>query len=373
MKRALAFLAGDAFPDYGTSLARLRWRRAAASAFAVEWKRTFSAREALAAAESWIVVRDETALPAPGTIPQPPPGRVVLAGPAISDPPCLHTLRELEGARIQPAGDAGSVQLYFPAVAFRSADFPALDGETIENFLERLLARREAHVRDARFLAVPLEDTSERERAELTRHLPEGALRILDVGCGSGGAIAGAKQRRPEWRVTGIELDSRRAARARSRCDRVFEGDLRAVLPDLAAAGEIFDVLVFADILEHLDDPIAALAEARRLIVPGGTVLVSVPNAGHLSIVRDLLFGRFDPLPAGLTDVGHLRWFTRGSLEDALEEAGWRLASIEAHPGAPISRADAFLEAVGQWPGLDRRSLGTYQWIAVARAALPIR
>ncbi len=338
----------------------------------MEWKRPSAAREALAAAESWIVVRDETALPVPGTILDPPPGRVVLAGP-IPDPPCLHTLRELEDARIQPAGDGWTDQEYFPAVVFRSADFPALDGETVEDFLERLLARREAHIQDARFLAVPFEDTSERERAELTRCLPEGALRILDIGCGSGGAIAGAKLRRPEWRVTGIEIDSRRAARARSRCDRVFEGDLRTVLPDLAAAGEVFDVLVFADILEHLDDPIAALAEARRLIVPGGTVLVSVPNAGHLSVVRDLLFGRFDPLPAGLTDVGHLRWFTRGSLEDALEEAGWRLASMEAHPGALISTADEFLEAVGQWPGLDRRSLGTYQWIAVARAAPPMR
>ena len=314
-------------------------------------------------------MRDETALPVPGTIPEPPPGRVMAAGPAISDPPYLHTLRELEGARFQPAAGGRTDPRSFPAVAFRSADFPALDGETVEDFLERLLARREAHVQDPRFLAVPLEDTSERERAELTRCLPEGALRILDVGCGSGGAIAGAKQRRPEWRVTGIERDSRRAARARSRCDRVFEGDLRAVLPDLAAAGELFDVVVFADILEHLDDPIAALAEARRLIVPGGTVLVSVPNAGHLSIVRDLLLGRFDPLASGLTDAGHLRWFTRGSLEGALEEAGWRLVSIEAHAGAPVSGADVFLEALGQWPGLDRQSLATYQWVGVARDA----
>ena len=126
--------------------------------------------------------------------------------------------------------------------------------------------------------------------------------------------------------------------------------------------------MVFADVLEHLDDPVAALAAGRRLAAAGATLLVSVPNAGHLSVARDLLAGRFDPVPAGLCDAGHLRWFTRFFLADAILEAGWSQACLEGEPGAPPPEPDPFLALASAWSDCDRESLLTYQWIATARA-----
>ena len=120
--------------------------------------------------------------------------------------------------------------------------------------------------------------------------------------------------------------------------------------------------------LEHLDDPVAALAAGRRLAAPQATLLVSVPNVGHLSIARDLLAGRFDPVPAGLCDTGHLRWFTRPFLEDALAESGWNGARVESDPGYPPPEPGAFLALASAWPDARRDSLLTYQWIATARA-----
>jgi hypothetical protein len=121
-------------------------------------------------------------------------------------------------------------------------------------------------------------------------------------------------------------------------------------------------------VLEHLEDSIGALMLGRELAHPGATLVASVPNVGHMSLVRDLVRGRFDPLPAGLADAGHLRWFTRASLEDALEEAGWRTVLIEPLPGAPAPDAGPFLEIASAFPEADRDSLVTYQWIAVALA-----
>ncbi len=210
-------------------------------------------------------------------------------------------------------------------------------------------------------------DPSERERPEVTSRLPEAPARILDAGCGSGG-LALARARRPGWNVTGIEKDPRQAARARDRCDAVIEGDLAEVLPRLSAAGERFDAIVFADVLEHLEDPVAALAQARRLASPDGVLVASVPNVGHVSVVRDLLLGRHDPVPAGLCDVGHLRWFTRSSFAEMIAEAGWSLESLDGEAGAPAPDREPFLELVTEWPDADRESLGTYQWIAKARA-----
>ncbi len=165
-------------------------------------------------------------------------------------------------------------------------------------------------------------------------------------------------------------MDPSRSARARERggYERVLEGDLTKVLPALAAEGARFDAVVFADVLEHLDDPVAALAAGRSLAAEGGLLLVVVPNVGHLSVVRDLLLGRHDPVPAGLCDAGHLRWFTKTSLAEMIEEAGWERVAIESAPGAPAPDAAPFLELAARWPDVDRLSLGTYQWIATARA-----
>ena len=88
------------------------------------------------------------------------------------------------------------------------------------------------------------------------------------------------------------------AALARQRLSDVREGEAGAVLSDLAKAGERFDALLFADVLEHLDDPIRILGLAREVALPEATLVASVPNVGHLSLVRDLVLGRFDPLPA---------------------------------------------------------------------------
>ncbi len=93
-----------------------------------------------------------------------------------------------------------------------------------------------------------------------------------------------------------------------------------------------------------------------------------MPNVGHVSIVRDLVAGRFDPTPTGLVDARHLRWFTRSFLREAVAEAGWRVETIEGEPGAPAAGAGGFLALAGAWPDCDRESLSTYQWVATARA-----
>jgi len=149
----------------------------------------------------------------------------------------------------------------------------------------------------------------------------------------------------------------------------VEEGDLREVLPRLAAAGERFDALVFADVLEHLEDPAAALAQALRLASPGCHLVVSVPNVGHLSVVRDLLSGRFDPVPAGLMDAGHLRWFTREFLARTIEEAGWSAVTIRGEAGAGAPDPEPFALLARSWADGDGESLAAYQWIAEARSA----
>jgi SAM-dependent methyltransferase len=358
---------GSAPDGYLRRLGRLRWRKRFAGRRAARLDGGRPAAPTFGRGEEWIVVRDEIALPLPGGEISPLPGRICLASARMpADAPAVHTLAEFERAPLTPVPPETPRGREAPALFFSTADFPADEGETVAAYVGRLLSSSTPSSSPPEFAAVVFEESAD-ERPDVARHVPAGTRRLLDVGFGSGAVALGLRRSRPGLSVTGIER--RTSAAARSRIDRVIEGDAAGALATLLREEERFDGFLFADVLEHLEDPIGALALARDLALPGATLVASVPNVEHLSIVRDLVRGRFDPLPAGLADAGHLRWFTRASLEDALEEAGWKTIHVEGLPGAPAPDARDFADrAVRAFPETDPVALTTYQWVAVARA-----
>lgn len=368
MKQSIAFLRGPEALDYGRRLSRLRWVRAVPDCEAAEISPAGPAAAELAGSDAWLIVRDETALPLPlARFPRPDAGRILVASSIAPGEAPAHTLRELEALPGVPAAVAAS-PASVAAFSFRVSDFPPRPGESTTQLFDRLLGGGLEKEGALEFRVVAFDDPSELERDEITRRVPPDRRMLLDVGCGAGGTSAALKRRSRDLHVTAVEKDGPLAARARERLDRVLAGDALDSLASLARGGESFDAFLFADVLEHLEDPFQALSLARSLAMPGAVLVVSVPNAGHLSLVRDLLFGRFDPVPAGLADVGHLRWFTRASLEEMISETGWKTTAIESCSGAPAPEAGQFLASLARWRDLDAVSLETYQWIAVATA-----
>jgi methionine biosynthesis protein MetW len=154
--------------------------------------------------------------------------------------------------------------------------------------------------------------------------VPAGA-RVLDVGCAEG--YLGAELLAKGCEVVGIEPDSRAAAAARERGVEVLELDVETV--PLAAAR--FDMVVFADVLEHLRDPVRVLRQA----LPAGRAVVSLPNIAHWTARRALLEGRFPRDDHGLFDRTHLRFYTRESARELARDAGFRVAE-ERFAEAPL-------------------------------------
>lgn len=113
------------------------------------------------------------------------------------------------------------------------------------------------------------------------RWLPADALRVLDVGCSFGyGSAAIAAHGPPGRAVVGVELDAQHLAEGARRFPwiRILEGDATALpLPD-----GLVDAVLLLDVLEHLGDPRRAVAEAHRVLRPGGVLVVSVPHRGLL-------------------------------------------------------------------------------------------
>ena len=91
-----------------------------------------------------------------------------------------------------------------------------------------------------------------------------------------------------------------------------------------------FDVVVCADVLEHLPRPEELLEQIRGWLAPGGTLLVSLPNVANVTVRAGLLLGRFPYAEKGILDRTHLRFYTRRSARELLERAGFRIRSVDA-------------------------------------------
>lgn len=195
----------------------------------------------------------------------------------------------------------------------------------------------------------------EDENIALLHHSPRGG-RVLDVGCGSG--LLGTRLRAMGNTVWGADSAEQIADAARERLDRFLLVDvtdteaLRNLVGD-----QLFDTIVFADVLEHLSDPLGVLRGYRRFLAPGGKVLISVPNVAVWNVRLSLLFGRFDYTPTGTLDRTHLRFFTRSTLHRLLTEANLRAVMVDVNPGIARAFVGRAKEIVAdQQPG-NRRAL----------------
>jgi len=170
------------------------------------------------------------------------------------------------------------------------------------------------------------------DREDLLRLVPDRVKKVLDVGCAMGGYGRRLKEARPDIHLTGVELNSVMAKFAKRHYDEVITSPIEDThFPDN------FDLINCGDVLEHLRDPWVMLKCFHDLLGRGGFLVMSVPNAAHWSIVRDLLRGRFQYIPVGLLCVSHIRWFTESSVRDAFEDAGFvvDLVQRQKYPATP--------------------------------------
>jgi 2-polyprenyl-3-methyl-5-hydroxy-6-metoxy-1,4-benzoquinol methylase len=163
-------------------------------------------------------------------------------------------------------------------------------------------------------------------RAEIVPLVPQGAVRVLDVGCAYGGFGATLKEVRPGVEVWGIEPAQRAAGEAAARLDRVIVGHYPQDIPPQ----EHFDCVVFNDVLEHTLDPWEVLRQTNDILAPAGAVVASIPNVRHWAVVWSLLrAGRWTYRDSGLLDRTHLHFFTRQSMIELFETTGYHVARIE--------------------------------------------
>jgi len=183
---------------------------------------------------------------------------------------------------------------------------------------------------------------------------PEAGGRLLDIGAAFGFAVSQA--RRAGWEATGIEIS---IAAARRAGDAAPGRVLVASALHTPFADAAFDVVTLWDVLEHLADPHAAIAEVARLLRPGGRLVLTTGDVGSLAA---RLFGARWHL---YTLPEHLFFFSRRSLRELLGAHGLRVESERAE--ASLYTAGYLIERLrktllgrprqrsGEWPGAGLR------------------
>jgi SAM-dependent methyltransferase len=156
-----------------------------------------------------------------------------------------------------------------------------------------------------------------------------GGSRVLDIGCGTGSISSMIRDLR-NAEVVGIEPHPERARKAESEGLEIFCG---VYSPEIPRRFGKFDVVLLADVLEHLVDPAGLLEQVKLALKPGGRVLASIPNVAHWTVRLRLLAGRFDYSPTGIMDATHLRWFTRKGVRRLFDGAGYEIDQFHSAAG----------------------------------------
>ena len=203
-------------------------------------------------------------------------------------------------------------------------------------------------------------------RPELLPLVPAGVRNALEVGCAEG--AFGRSLEHEGIRVTGVEPDRAAAGVARCRISRVIAATLEEASEELG--GELFDLVVLADVLEHLDDPVASLRLLARSLRPGGTLLFSLPNASHAAVLAGMLQGRFDPALEGIVADDHRTYAGPAGWEQVLRAGGFAVETITPqkvlNPLLDPWRS-VFVESGPDLTGM----LDATQWTGTARASDP--
>lgn len=209
-------------------------------------------------------------------------------------------------------------------------------------------------------------------RLDIVNCIPPDANYILDVGCSNGALGAALLAQNSNRHVIGIEYDQELYSEAKMRLTRAIHGNVMLLDWSQMFSAYRFDCIIFADVLEHLDDPWLILKKSIQFLSSGGVVVISLPNIRHISALNSIFFkGTFPKECRGIFDKTHLRWFTLSDSVSLCKSCGLNVKRVIPRlrifdkPGGRLNQfVDERSETLGKIKVI--REFLSYQYILVA-------
>lgn len=146
---------------------------------------------------------------------------------------------------------------------------------------------------------------------------------VLEVGCHTGDLSRRLKE--GSCNVTGLEINSKALDEARPFLENAICGDIESPETWRLLQNQKFDVILFEHVLEHLTDPWQILKKSGELLIPGGIIIIALPNISNAENRFQMLFGNFNYTEIGVMDKTHLRFFNQKTARELITQAGLKV------------------------------------------------
>ena len=187
-------------------------------------------------------------------------------------------------------------------------------------------------------------DLNEQNTASYILEMVGNHKRVMEVGAGPG-SITKLLINKLGCKVSAIEIDDDSVKSLKEYCDSVYQLDLNNQ-NWVAEVGSdsLFDVVVAADVLEHLNDPLSVLLNFKKLIKTDGSIIVSLPHIGHSVIYACLMDNDFEYRDWGLLDRTHIRFFCIKNMQQLFDDAGLKIINVKY-----VLRKPEYTEYAKRW------------------------
>ena len=159
-------------------------------------------------------------------------------------------------------------------------------------------------------------------------HIKPGST-VLECGCAAG-YMTRFMNVKLRCEVSIVEIDEDAYEKAKQYSERSCRADLMDSQWYWFYQDKRFDYVLFADVLEHLTDPLSVVKKAVNLMKDDGQMIVSIPNICHNDILIRMFYDDFRYTRYGILDEGHLRFCGLNQIEAFFNEAGLKIEQIES-------------------------------------------
>lgn len=160
-------------------------------------------------------------------------------------------------------------------------------------------------------------------RFDIIRHIRVDDKRILEIGCGDGATLREIKKQNNERLVVGVDYYTDATG-----IDKFFKIDIQNEF-ELPYENGFFDVIIFADVLEHLYEPHEVLKSFLPYLNDDGVVISSIPNFQYLpNLLKVGMLGDFKYTNHGIRDYTHMRFFCKRNMKELYGQSGLQVVKV---------------------------------------------
>lgn len=192
----------------------------------------------------------------------------------------------------------------------------------------------------------------------------EQKIRVLEVGCACGATLLKIKQIFPNAELYGLEIN-KESVKIANKIGCVQSINIET--EELPFEKEFFDIIILPDVLEHLVDPWEAMKKLKEHLKMGGQVIASIPNVMNITIVDELLRGRWNYTDAGILDKTHMRFFTKSGIKEMFELSGFKELNISNNEIIISNELEFKVGLLSKLNQVDESEYRSYQYIISAK------